>query len=190
MTRSQLGRDFEEQVLGVRGSSRINMNDKLPFWQAIELVQFKQPDDWSPLHPPTQMGAEFLNAIRDEMRAEINGSCPPELKEKIIKNTGLYRALGTPADFFYHTDCFILCDMGERKEALVTVDLKMTDHGEELVRTNHFILPRDFFFKKDHRGRKRIQNLAGVISEHLVNQLKYVEVLPEDLDLAEIAQAS
>jgi len=171
-----LGRQFEVDVLGFSAvwSGKIPYTD---FQEAIEFAIRKQPDDWHPLRPPTMLGAMLLGAVRVALRRELSTRCLRGVGEHFVENTGLYVALGTPADFLHHTDAIICCDLGFVC-LVVTIDLKMEDDGkDDFSRDNHVIITRAHFTEVATKGKLRLYNIAEVIAEQLVLQLEQLGVL-------------
>ena len=172
------GRRFEFEVLG----SDVVWNGEIPyvdFQEAIGFVLRKQPDSWHPLRPPTKLGSELLCAVKSALNQEIDSRCLEGVKEYLVENTGLYVALGTPADFLHQTDAVICCDLGFVC-LIVTIDLKVEDCGEDdLPRDNHVIITRRDFTEIASNGVLRLNNIAGVIVEQLVLQLEQFEILVE-----------
>jgi hypothetical protein len=164
------GRQFEFDMfeIDVSNKSRILRMD---FWEAIDQAMYKQPNHWDPLHPHTVMGADLLESVKAILKQDLTGYCSNWYQEFILSNTGLYVALGTSADIWHQTDAIICCDLGYTAP-IVTIDLKVVDHGEGFLRENHVIITPDHFDEIDIRGRKRIHNVAGIIAESLIFQLQ------------------
>jgi hypothetical protein len=163
------GRAFEFDVMGVHVFWDEN-TPYLEFDDAIELAIFKQPIHWHPLYPTTALGRKLLNSVKTALYCDMAGQFPPWIVESVIRNTGLYVALGTPADFFHGIDAVICCD-SESLKLIVTIDLKLKDNVEGDLRDNHVIVTKRHFSEIASNGKLRLDNIAGVIAEQLIRQL-------------------
>lgn len=155
-------------------------NGKFPkfvqFDEAVEMAIFKQPMDWDPLHPSYCFGALMLREVRSALQKALEGRCGEYLKVQIIKNTGLYSAINTAADYWHATDAIICCDLGH-VAPIVTIDLKARPDDGQDIREDHIILTDRHFYQKASNHKLRFQNLAGVIADQLISKLEELGVL-------------
>lgn len=166
------GRELEFDVLlGHVSNQSYRKSWFIDFEDAIEIVIYKQPNNWNPLSPPTVLGKKLLDSVRDSLETELTGRCSQAEARSIVRSTGLYVALGTAADFWHHTDAIIGCDLGHVL-AIVTIDLKMSDEDPRDLRDNHVVLTRDHFYELAGNGKTRLENISGVIAEGIVEQLE------------------
>lgn len=173
MSPIERGRFFEGEVLGWNqwlGEPFVSCRH-LGFDEAVELVLSKQPDSWDPLNPTTFKGRYLLESIRKAIREETEGRYLPWVSSRLSSSTGLYVALHTAADYYHQTDAIVCCDVGEASP-IVTVDLKLKDYGQELPRENHVIITPAHFNSRTLKGVLRLDIVAGVIADHLFEQLK------------------
>lgn len=181
--RRSFGRDFEFEVLGVYVAWE-EIPPYVDFFGAIDLAVYKQPNNWDPLHPHTTLGNELLLSVRKSLMKEITPYCSQEIAEIIIANTGLYVALGTPADFWHQADAIICCDL-LCISPFVTIDLKAGDDNEDedYLRENHVVVTKAHFTELASNGERRLDNIAGVIAEQILVQLQRMAVLAETTQL-------
>lgn len=172
MSPIERGRFFEREVLGCNPwlYESFASCHQIGFDDAVELVLSKQPNFWNPLHPPTEKGKALIESIGSNLRKELIGYLP-WVSERVVSSTGLYIALGTAADYFYQTDAIVCCDLGE-VAPIVTIDFKLHDNHKDFPRENHVVITEAHFSGITKSGKPRLEIIAGVIADHIIEQLK------------------
>jgi 5-hydroxyisourate hydrolase-like protein (transthyretin family) len=173
MSPIERGRFFEEEVLGWNKwlCEPFASCHPLGFDDAVELVLSKQPDSWDPLNPTTLKGKHLLESIRKVIKEETEGRYLPWVSSRLSSSTGLYVALHTAADYYHQTDAIVCCDLGE-VAPIVTIDFKLHDKHKDFPRENHVVITEAHFSGITKGGKPRLEIIAGVIADHLLEQLK------------------